>query len=510
MKFAEKLDLLMNITNTSNSVLARNISMDASFISRLRRGVRTPAKNVNYLQVMAVYFARNCRAEYQKTAVWETIKSNAKFQTQGTNTMEELIHKWLREEDKDKANSIDKFLTGLTHIQFKKNELAADVAMEKPDYKAFSDVEVFYSVEGKQNAVFAFLSLVLQSKKPQTLFLYSDEDMGWLSENRMFTLKWSNMLAQVIRNGNKIKIIHTVNRGFDEMLTAIKEWVPLYMTGSIEPYYYPKMRDGLFRRTLFIAPNTAAVTSSSVGSKTENAANFLFTNKDTIKAVLGEFNDFLSNCRMLMRIFTPFSNDNYLALLAEFENEQGNAIVKTDSLANITMPPNVVECILARIKSSNKEQLLSYQLTRIEKFLSSLQKYHFTEVIYLPEPEKIFTGNVVVNFSDMLNESLIFYKPEEYRQHLLNIIQLLKNYKNYHVHLTRDKHLEGSMLYIREDVGVLLGKTMPPSVVFAINESNMTVAFWDYINHLINEKSQTKMNRNRIIAELGAMVAKLE
>ncbi|KAF1086679.1 hypothetical protein SPSYN_00398 [Sporotomaculum syntrophicum] len=509
MKFAEKLDLLMNITSTSNSVLARNISMDASFISRLRRGVRAPAKNVNYLQVMAAYFARNCRAEYQKTAIWETIKSSAKVQTQETTTMEELIHKWLREEDEDKANSIDKFLTGISHIQFKKNEPAAAVAMEKPDGKAFSEVEVFYGVEGKQNAVLAFLSLVLQSKKPQTLFLYSDEDMGWLSENRMFTSKWSNMLAQVIRNGNKIKIIHTVNRSLDEMLTAIKEWVPMYMTGSIEPYYYPRMRDGLFRRTLFIAPNTAALTSSSVGSRTENAANFLFTDKDTIKAVLGEFNDFLSNCRMLMRIFTPFSNDNYLALLAEFENEQSNAIVKTDSLTNITMPPNVVECILSRIKSPNREQLLSYQLTRIENFLSSLQKYYFTEVISLPEPEKILAGNVVVNFSDMLNDSLIFYKPEEYRQHLLNIIQLLKNYKNYHIHLTRDKHLEGSMLYIREDVGVLLGKTMPPSVVFAFNESNMTVAFWDYMNHLINEKSQSKMNRYRILAELEAMAAKL-
>jgi len=34
MTFAEKLDFLMTITNTSNSLLARNISIDASFISR--------------------------------------------------------------------------------------------------------------------------------------------------------------------------------------------------------------------------------------------------------------------------------------------------------------------------------------------------------------------------------------------------------------------------------------------------------------------------------------------
>ncbi|MCF8011018.1 MAG: transcriptional regulator [Clostridiales bacterium] len=510
MTFAEKLDLLMNITNTSNSVLARNISMDASFISRLRRGVRTPARNADYLKVMAAYFARNCRAEYQKTALWGTIKSSAKVQPQETAAMEELIYKWLKEEDEDKPECINKFLTDVSHIQFKKHEPAAPVDFDKQNYKALSEVEMFYGVEGKQKAVLAFLSLVLQNKKPQTLFLYSDEDMGWLTENRRFTLKWSNRLAEVIRNGNKIKIIHTVNRNLDEMLTAVKEWVPMYMTGNIEPYYYPRNRDGLFRRTLFIAPDTAAVTSCSVGSEIKNAANFLFTNSNTIKALFEEYNNLLAYCRRLMRIFTPFCNDNYLSLLAEFEEKEKDTIVKTDALTTITMPPDVWERILARIEIPDKDHLLSYHQTRIKKFLSSLQKYKFNEIISLPETDKILAGDIVVNFSDILKESLAFYTHEEYRQHLQNIIQLLKNYNNYHVYLTSDRPLEGSMIYVREDVGVLFGKTLPPSVVFALNESNMTAAFWDYTNQLISNKSRCNMDRNHTIAVLEAAVAKLK
>ena len=192
---------------------------------------------------------------------------------------------------------------------------------------------------------------MLQSKNPQTLLLYSDEDMGWLTGNREFTLKWSSMLNQVIKRGNKIKIIHTVDRGFDEMLSAIREWVPLYMTGSIEPYYYPRIRDGLFRRTLFIAPDTADISSGTVGSGTKNAANFLFTNKMTIKALIEEYNDLLSRCRMLMRIFTPHSNDDYLSLLSEFEDEKKDSIIKTDILTNVTMPLGVMESILARTEN---------------------------------------------------------------------------------------------------------------------------------------------------------------
>lgn len=66
------------------------------------------------------------------------------------------------------------------------------------------------------------------------------------------------------------------------------------------------------------------------------------------------------------------------------------------------------------------------------------------------------------------------------------------------------------MVYIREDVGVLVGKTMPPSVIFAINESNMTSAFWDYMTHLIKKVPPGKRDRQQTINQLEAMVARLE
>lgn len=510
MTFAEKLDFLMNITKTSNSMLARSISLDASFISRLRRGTRAPARNVNYVRVMAEYFTRCCKADYQKAALREAMKSSFKEQPQETGNLEELLYKWLREEDPARADSINEFLNGLSHFQFKKTDPVKAVDDVKPYCQVVSEVEEYYGTGGKQEAVLTFLSLVLHSKSPQTLLLYSDEDMGWLTENREFTMKWSNLLAQVLKSGHKIKIIHTVNRDFNEMLAAIREWVPLYMTGSIEPYYYPRIRDGLFRRTLFIAPDTAAVTSGSVGSSTKKAATFLFTNKTTVSALIEEYNDLLSRCRLLMRIFTPFSGDGYLALLAEFEGEERHAIVKTDSLTNVTMPPSVVESILARIESPARERLLSYQQVRIDRFIDSLKRCRFIEIASLPDPEKILAGKVPVNFSDMLNDSTLFYKSGEYRQHLQNIIRLLKTYDNYHVHLTRHKHLNGSIVYVREDVGVLIGKTLQPSVVFALNESNMTAAFWEYLNHLVNKKAQGKMNREHTVAELEAVVDRLK
>ena len=40
MKFSEKLNFLLNLTNTPNNMLAKHLSLDPSYISRLRRGDR--------------------------------------------------------------------------------------------------------------------------------------------------------------------------------------------------------------------------------------------------------------------------------------------------------------------------------------------------------------------------------------------------------------------------------------------------------------------------------------
>ncbi|KUO51164.1 MAG: hypothetical protein APF76_16875 [Desulfitibacter sp. BRH_c19] len=509
MKFNEKLNFLMNITNTANSVLARNVSLDPSFVSRLRRGIRTPAKNENYIKKMAEYFAKNCSAEYQKTILFETIKNTSRLMPEYSETIANLLYKWFSEEEADNSKPIENFLEGFKNFSFKKAPQAAAIDVSNISENNAYKEEVLYGIEGKQNAVIQFLSLVLKNKSPQTLLLHSDEDMEWLTGNREFTVKWASLLSHIIMRGNKIKIIHTVNRSLDEMFSAIKQWVPIYMTGTIEPYYYPKTRDGVFRRTLFVAPDTAAVVSTSIGNGTKNTANFLITDKRAIMALTDEYNDFLGLCRPLMQIFTPFSKGEYLTVLSEFEDEGANRIIKTDALSSITIPLDVAESIHSRIESDTKDKLLAYHRRRIKDFEDSLQKHSFTEIITIPDLENIKEGKVMINFSDMLGDTPLFYTTMEISRHFQNIIRLLQASENYNVHLANTNHLPGCMLYVKEDIGVLVGKSSIPSVIFAINENNMTAAFWDYMNLMINKSPKDKRHKKQTIAELEAMVEKV-
>jgi hypothetical protein len=333
--------------------------------------------------------------------------------------------------------------------------------------------------------------------------------MTWLTEDAAFTMQWASWMTQVITRGNKIKIIHTVSRNLDEMLAAIKEWMPLYMTGAIEPYYYPKKRDGIFRRTLFIAPQTAAVISTSVGSMSAEAANFLVRDKKAITTLAEEFHHYLMLCRPLIRIYTSRERQVYSEMLSEFEREEADAILITDALSVLTMPMVVAEHLVDTLSHENKSRSLEYFMRRTDHFTQSLSNSRFTELIRLPELAAIKAGKVRVAFSDMMDFEDLFYTADDFRLHLENIVTLLESYDNYQVVLLKDSGDENYMLYVKEELGAMVAKTSAPTAIIAVNESNMTAAFWDFLSHKIDKSNGDPLSKRKSLEKLRAMIIAL-
>ena len=155
MTFSEKLNLIMNITNTTNSILARAISIDPSLVSRLRRGDRTPSKNQNYIRAMSEFFARNCTTEYQKAALREMLQKDLPG---NDSELTALIDTWFLE-DIMQTDSVANFIDSLTNFQFRKVPNALDPDSLDIIDNMKSDETIFYGTEGKRNAVIKFLSL---------------------------------------------------------------------------------------------------------------------------------------------------------------------------------------------------------------------------------------------------------------------------------------------------------------------------------------------------------------
>ncbi len=245
----------MKLSNSTNSALSAYVKLDASHISRLRRGKRNAVKDENCLRLMAEYFARRCTRDYNRRALADVLGSN--FSALAEIDLPKALSEWLAEKGDNGNASVSAFLTGLSNLPVKQSPpaITGDYSCKNSE----SDFDIYYGVPGMRKAAVAFLAEVLSQDSPRTLLLFSDEPTDWMTEDRQYAAEWAAMMAQVLAKGNRIKVIHTVSRDLDEMLHAIGQWMPLYMTGSIEPYYYPKKRDGIFKKTLFIAPGVCAM-----------------------------------------------------------------------------------------------------------------------------------------------------------------------------------------------------------------------------------------------------------
>lgn len=504
MTFSEKLDFLMDITKTSNSALAHSVSLDASYISRLRSGKRLMPKDGHMIQGMAVFLARRATEDYQKKALSDALKVTS---LQGNSSLlaDEIVN-WLIHDDTDIKEQVGRFLSGFSGMT-RRQTTALPSENCRSSFPS-EPISIYYGVEGKRRAAEYFLSEAAAQETPRTLLLFSDEGTAWMTEDPAFTQRWAELMIRVLSRGNRIKIIHTISRDLDEMLNAISQWMPLYMSGSIEPYFYPKKRDGVFKRTLFIAPETAAVISNSVGNQVSVAANVLYRDRNAVASFAEEFLQYLRLCRPLMRIFTVQEQEECYATLAEFERGLADTLIKTESLSLLTMPEILLAQILKRSGIDESGKASIHEIRR-QVFLENLQSNRFTEIISLPDIETVKSGTVKISMSDMLGGGAVYYTPEEFAAHLEHILALLASCENYHVYLVDRPAEERYMVYAREDLGVIVAKTSQPPVVLAINEGNMTATFWDFLKSIIGEKAYAVPQKEAVVTALWDYFAML-
>ncbi|HHX50019.1 MAG TPA: transcriptional regulator [Clostridia bacterium] len=451
---------------------------------------------------MADYFARHCTADYQRKALSDALNISMGAVSAGELSLS--IAKWLGEEEKHEAKGIGGFLNGPPEIKVNSRITGKLPEMEQKD-KSFKlpqeEISVFYGLEGKRLATEYFLLEVLAQSNPQNLLLYSDEATDWMTADSKFAARWAQLMIGVLAKGTRIKIVHTVSRDLDEMLNAILQWMPLYMTGLIEPYYYPKKRDGLFKQTRFISPGVSAVIAGSIGNSIDYSVNWLIRNNDAIRAYTEEFNQYLNQCKPLMRIFTAKDKELYLETLIEFEKERSNSIIKTESLSLLTMPETISPAIMSRMGMKNGN-LIGYQKERIKIFEKNLQTNSIVEIVPKFDLETVKKGKVKVSLSDMMIDDSVYYTQEEYIQHLTHLVHLLKTYETFHIKFIEEAPASNYMVYAKEDLGAIIAKTSPPPVVLAVNETNLTAAFWDFLRHMIGEKDYQSPNNTEEIRML--------
>ena len=338
---AEKIDFLMTLTNTRNSELGRALHFDASYISRIRSGKRGLPKGQPFIEPAGLFFARAICEDYQKTAAVEELHLAGPWPSKEKEAAK-LIGGWLQGQMPQPA-PIDRMLAAITSPAMSPK---AGKNAYRPREGNQDTIRFFYGNEGKRSAVIQFLERLSSTGEAFRLLLYSDEEMDWLYEDPGFPDIWAGHLIKLIENGCTIRIIHSIGRDLNEMWEAVQKWLPLYMTGAIEPYYYPLLRDGVFRRTMFIAQDRAALISNSVKDQKGESLNAIITEPRAVDAVEGEFGAYFAFCKPLMEIAKPGSRKELEDMERKFRTIPGELRMKELPGVDIMLEENTAALIL--------------------------------------------------------------------------------------------------------------------------------------------------------------------
>jgi hypothetical protein len=485
--FGEKLNAVMELAEISNIRLGNLVNIDTSYISRFRNGLRSPKSNPRTMDAICTALLHRLGEQNKIQQLAALMKADL-----GALTDEEeafsLFHDWLYDTEKaDSSSVIEKLLENI-------DTFSLDAKTPLPSFEEVAatvkcEDTVYFGSTGLQNAVIRFLASVI-SGGGKELYLYSDQNMNWLTDPA-FRIKWAALMLGCVQKGIKIHVIHNVDRDVSEMIEAIISWLPLYMSGMIRSYYCKKQKNSRFSNTIFLCPGVACIKGSNVIGTEDQSGEYRYdTDPEILEIHQAAFRGLLDDAKQLVRIYGNLESEGLI-----HTGNSGMTVLGT-TLPLATMPKETLVSILERCGADEtvKNRAFSVWESRKRLLNVTLNESFVHECIPVADEESLF-GNKVLTDIPGLN---VAYTPKEYAEHIRNIIALSEESPKYRFCALPDAPFANTQIVLFDDL-VTVSRLNAPQVTFVISHPAMYEAFTAYADSITARYKQDKLSTKRLL-----------
>lgn len=498
MQFYEKLVFMMNLTQISNRELAQAVHIDPAVISRLRTGKRGLPRNTKTLRSMAQFFGSRCVTEYQRRALSE-MTGVKRLITAKQDQLSEFIFCWFCGD----ADGVDRFMRTFESLTIEGLTSNAHINPVKISTKGNF---VYYGNEGKRAAVRAAYQHLLAQEEPGTICILADETDDWLMEDYDFTTNMQAGLMACVQKGFQIcHIIPPIYSG-DQILESLCRWIPLYMTGKVNAFFYPHIRDRLHRHSIIMVPGKISLASHSLANRQTSYATMLTTDTRLIQATEEEFQDYLSMCRPMLS--TSSDPQKLFQCFMRFLSPHGFRIQKLPSLSAVTAPTDIITDSIKQRTDPELKRLGELYLEEIKKAEQDEEQYNLIDIVHLPSAEQIRSGSVPITATSGTSKTL-YYTPETYAQHLKKILHIMDTHENYHFIPLEGPAENESALMVKENHRALLVHNSEPFTVFEISQPEIVAIYREYLVRLAEKHGYTGIHRKKIKSRIQELIREL-
>ena len=272
--FIENFIVLQDTLNITNVELSKAVGYDSSFISRLKNKERKPANIDNFVGRLVDYIVYQNTVEKNSLA---TLIHCSKEDLQNNETLSESLRNWLCSKHNENSN-IYNFLSKLDTFNLN-DYIGTDFSKVKVPTTPiiFKNSKTFFGIKGRKQAEGEFLKTTLLSKSTEPIFFYSNLPMSDSGNDEAFKKKWVLAMSMLLKRGLHLNIIHSLERPVNELFLGLENWIPIYMTGSITPYYFKTPPSNFFQISQCTSGSIAL--SGECLRNNENSSRFYLTSK---------------------------------------------------------------------------------------------------------------------------------------------------------------------------------------------------------------------------------------
>ena len=486
-QLSKNFNELIATLNINMSELSRFSFYDASLLSKIRTGNKTPSKPKTFIENVCSFVVNRYKSENDKKSVAILIGCNSKDLKDNSNYYNRLF-KWLSTNLVPTNNYIDDFLNNLD--KFDLNEYIKAIHFDEmkvptiPFYKAIS--KTYYGIEEMKKGELDFFKATVLSKNNEPVFMCSDMPMEDMAQDVEFGKKWMYAIAIMLKKGLHLNIIHNVDRPFNEMMLGLESWLPIYMTGQVSPYFLKGLKNNIYCHFNYVS-GVAALYGECINGYHDKGKYSLTTNKNDISYYKTKAQCLLSKSTSLMDIYKEESKNAFNAFLSSSVKIKASRRRILFSLPIHTISNNLLFKILKHNNVSAKSIKVIQESIEFQKeiFENTIEQSIIEDEISILSKEEFEEAKPFLFLADIFYDKKLYYTYEEYLEHLDLTKKYERENKNYKLSVNNNNTFKNIQILVCEENWVMISKANSPSIHFVIHHPKLRNAIENFIPPIV-------------------------
>ena len=492
-RFCRNLNELLHAFSISNMELARYLSYDASYLSRIRSGQRMPRDAAAFALGVGRFLARRCQSAADRERITALIGAGLPDDAGNEEYARSIAQFLCAGSAPENAANMDRFLQKLDEFDLEEYiRIIHFDEMKIPSSPIQLPTARFYTgLSELMDAQLDFLKATVLSRSDSPVTMYSDLPMTEMSKDAQFPKKWMVGMAMMLKKGLRLNMIHNVDRPFHEMMLGLESFIPMYMTGQISPYYLPGMQPGVFRRMLWVS-GAAALQGDCMDGHIGDGRMYLTHRKSEVTHYQKQAGQLLRRASPLMEIYGSDRKEAFARFLQADSMQAGRRHAVLSSLPLYTLSDALAKRILSRSGVSNQAAILDHihaERERVERILA-----HSTVLDDLPAiaQEEFSRYPMVLSLAGMFYPQDIPLTYPEYREYLDECDAFARTHPGYTCRRDRNPPFRNIQIAIAEGSWVMVTKNKSPVIHFVIRHPKMCDAIENMVLPVIEPAAEER------------------